>query len=129
MRWLARLLGLLPGPDIEQYSCICRCSIPSGAGQLPGHTQLLSVAAQTHIHTCRAATIFSGAGGKVTPEVEALIKEKNLQGNMGRALLNHQKVKKWTKVGAATLGLFSSKERVSHVGLPPKAGRVDAGTA
>ena len=39
----------------------------------------------------------------MTPEVEAVMKEKGwTQGHsMTRALLNHQKVKKWTKVGAA----------------------------
>lgn len=44
------------------------------------------------------------AGGKISPEAEALIREKGLQGNMRQALLNHQKVKKWTKVGAQVDG-------------------------
>ena len=35
----------------------------------------------------------------MTPELEAQIEALGLKGNKRQALINHQKVKKWTKVG------------------------------
>lgn len=44
------------------------------------------------------------AGGKLTPELEVYAAENGFKGTKLQALLNHQKVKKWTKVGTGAGG-------------------------
>ena len=112
---LTETSGGCPGTlfaGLQQGSAARQCGQALAPARPSLNVHLSHASAPTHPPACLPA------GGSLTPELAAWAEQQGFQGAKLQALRNHQKVKKWTKVGEeCRRGQCHRWHEVTHLAL------------